>query len=98
MNRIGVGPITAQLIDRDRLAALEGRAADLGVIVSTRVRSGRYRSYLVTVHDYRRAIRLAGEGSIEAVIAGALDDWEARWTPEEVLTVAAQSGVEVTRA
>jgi hypothetical protein len=98
MNRIGIGPLTAQIVRPELLADLEDRAKALGVIVSTHVRGSRFRTYRVTVHDYRRSIHLEGTGSLEAIIAGALDDWEEAWTVDELVTIAAQSGMAVRRA
>ena len=64
--------------DPDELAALDARAAALGVHVSTIKRTSAPAGWVVRVFDkgYVRLVTLRAQGSITAIIAGALDDWQ----------------------
>lgn len=73
--RIGLSPWSAKAMDPDEYAALEGRAAGLNVIVSTFRRSDK--QWMVRVSRGEVTTSLVARGPLAAIIAGALDDWEA---------------------
>lgn len=70
-DRIGLSPLSARNMDPADKAALEKRAAAMGVVVSTFTRSGK--GYMVRVHG-SRTTELVARGPLAAIIAGALDD------------------------
>lgn len=93
-SRIAMSPWSQDAANPVALAVLEVRAAGLHVIVSTVRR--RDRSWMVRVNHetYRdRRVSLVGKGPLEAVVAGALDDYEAThlYSSDELLTIQKQS-------
>ena len=110
MNRVGLPP--RFLYDpalQDEIAVLEDRAEQLDVIVSIEQKTGRFWGWLVRVYgrtdkryvDLRSSGPERGDaGPLLPVVAGALDDFETAhsWTPEELVTIASQSGIPVERA
>jgi len=89
-------------VDYQKLENLEMRARNMRVNVSTWQRSRNApqvgSEYSVTIVGDAGSVELKADGDLLAIIAGALDDWEAyAWTPEELVTIAAQSGIEVRR-
>ena len=84
-------------IERER--ELEDRAAALGVYVSTVKRSKGGWVVRVFTEGHRNLVELRGKGPLEAVVAGALDDWQEiyGWTASELLSIAVASGLPVSR-
>lgn len=74
--RIGLSPWSAAAMDPDEYASLETRAEALGVIVSCFRRSDK--QWMVRASRGETCSSLVGRGPVAAIIAGALDDWEAR--------------------
>lgn len=72
-DRIALSPWSARSMDPADKAALEKRAAALGVVVSTFARKD---GYMVRVHG-SVTTSLVARGPLAAIIAGALDDFEA---------------------
>lgn len=78
MNRIAIGYYPER--DHAELLRLDARCDALGVRVSTERARGRYPGWKVRVSGAEGRVvdlRSAGEGPLEPVLAGALDDWEA---------------------
>jgi hypothetical protein len=59
----------------DALAILEARCAELDVVIATGQRSDR--AWMVRVRKDSVVTSLIGRGPLDAVVAGALDDFEA---------------------
>ena len=103
LNRIAIGFYPER--DHAELLRLDARCDALGVRISPERCRGRYPGWKVRVRgseDRVIDLRSDGEGPLEPVLAGALDDWEVRfggaWTPEELVQIASQSGIEVRNA
>jgi hypothetical protein len=94
MSRIGLSPWARQGLAPDDLAELEKRAEALDVTVST-VHSTK--QWSVRVRSGGRSTQLRGAGNVAAIISAALFDWQEAWTPDELVTVAVQSGLDVSR-
>lgn len=77
--RIALSPWSRQANDPDELERLDARAAALGVYVSTVKRTKAPAGWVVRVFDkgYVHVVTLRAQGPLAAIIAGALDDWEA---------------------
>ncbi len=80
---------------------LQEHSEQMGVTVSC-VRRGKV--WRIRVRKDQRVTELRGEGPLAAVVAGALDDFEAlypseAWTEAEIIQVANQTpGMEIQRA
>lgn len=92
-SRIAMSPWSRDVANPVALAILEARCVALRVGVGTVKR--RDGSWMVRVHhdEYDRNAHLVGAGPLEAVIAGALDDYEAAhlFTAEELEQLQRQS-------
>lgn len=92
-SRIAMSPWSRDAANPVAVAVLEARCAALRVGVGTVKR--RDGSWMVRVHhdEYDRSAHLVGAGPLEAVIAGALDDYEAAhlFTAEELEQLQRQS-------
>jgi len=100
MKRIGMAPWIREAMDLATEGRLERRAESLHVTVSTiHERSGDWR-VRVTHTSKPWSVVLRGEGPLEAVVAGALDDFEEAFafTAEELVVIASQSDIPVGRA
>jgi len=89
MGRIALSPASRRGLV-GRIEPLDDRAAVMGVNVST----WKYRrEWKVRVRQGSRYIDLRGEGPLEAIIAGALDDFEERYlfTPDELAQIQRQT-------
>ena len=75
MNGSGLSPWARDALTADETIAIEQRARDLGVHV-TAGGSSRRGPWKVNVSGGGRAVELRGSGSLAAVIAGCLDDWQ----------------------
>jgi len=95
-----MAPWIREAMDPNTEGRLERRAAELHVTVSTiHERSGDWR-VRVTHTSKPWSVVLRAKGPLEAILDGAFDDFEQAWgwTPEELVQVAVQSGIEVRRA
>jgi hypothetical protein len=63
-------------ISAEDAAALDARCRELGVRAGA-LYSFRSRCWTVGVRDRTRAVELRATGDLAAILAGALDDWEA---------------------
>jgi len=94
LNRIAIGFYPER--DHAELLRLDARCDALGVRVSTERKRGWYPGWHVRVMGSQGRtidLRSDGEGPLEPVLAGALDDWETRYvyTAEELLQIQRQT-------
>ncbi len=87
------------------LQELDARAVSLNVGVSTIVVWGGKGTIEVRAFSRRpgpvQMVSVRGTGGLAAMYAAVLDDFEEEypvWTPEELVAIASQSGIEVQRA
>ena len=76
MSRIALSPWSRQKMDPIALAVLEQRAWALGCWVSTVLRIRGRREWVVRAFSTERTVELRAQGSLAAIIAGCLDDYE----------------------
>jgi len=99
MKRIGMAPWIREAMDPSTEGRLERRAEELHVTCSTiHERSGDWR-VRVTHTSKPWSVVLRAKGPLEAILEGAFDDFSQAWgfTPEELVTIASQSGIPVER-
>lgn len=91
-------PWARQALTEEEQDCLEQRATELDVTLGA-LKNSRH-GWVVSASQGAHRISLRGHGPLAAVLEAILDDWQEQqaWTVEEILQVAAQSGIEVNRA